>query len=518
MKSILFLFLLIIHSLLVSQIQVGEFWGDEILVPKSNLNTKKQRGVLYNNIVATSEGRIIISTTELNSNGLPAGQFFSYSDDGGNNWSEPISIQTPNLVTGGASVKLAIDKEDTIYTLWSGIVPSALFISIYDKNLNLIKDSIRVANQQLHGKFASHFTIDNKNRIHVMWHEGNTDSPFTCEAFYTRSLDGGLTWETVQTLSNQDGHHSAFPHAEFDVAGDTLIIPWRDSVYTNNLQWDIKGVLSTNGGASWGQPFNLESTEHKDWDPDLIITPNGRIHLFYHIYEANNQFNAKVRYKFSDNLGSTWMFPSFPSNGQLSEGEFRSQLVEACRYDNSNNVLWISWKDERDFNFSTGDAQADVVVSYSLNNGLNWSTPEFVSNRSDSTVAFKAGTVLTNGEYILNYEVISPGNIQSDSTFLRVFTRKRSNPILNIDDNKLYQNDILIFPNHFQNQLFIQTSLKNIEIKLINNKGKEINNMTLNSNQGTYSIDGNLFENGLYFLQIIDSFTGNTYQYKIIKL
>lgn len=444
----IFLIYLITISITFAQHGVGNGWGPEVLLPLKNSGAK-QRGVLYNNIVATSDGRIIISTSEVNSSNVnqTLGHYLTYSDDGGTNWLNPPQQFTPtNLVMGGGGVKLAMDSNDTLYVLWTGKTPSAIFISKLDKNLNIIKDSIRVSSQvtnYTNTGFATHFTIDRYNRIHVMWHEGNPGSSQKAESFYTRSTDGGLTWSPVDTLSSIDGHHSAFPHAEFDVAGDTLAIVWRDSV-GGTMQWDIYGVVSTNGGQTWSNPVTFISTNDADWDPDLLVDNQGRFHLAYHVYPTGNPFwGVRVEYRYSDNLGSNWMTPTNPSNGQLSEAGKRSQLVECFRYDAKRSVLWLSWKDERDFNLSTGDARGDMVITYSTDRGLSWSAPEFATDRYDSTIAFKAGALLPNGDYCVNYEVMSPGDINSTG-FLRVYFRKRNSVISNLEEINSH------IPNSFQ--------------------------------------------------------------------
>ncbi len=503
-------------SITFAQHGVGSEWGPEVLLPLKNSGAK-QRGVLYNNIVTTSDGRIIISTTEVNSSNVnqTIGHYLTYSDDGGTNWLNPPQQFTPTyLVIGGGGVKLAMDSNDTLYVLWTGRNPSAIFISKLDKNLNIIKDSIRVTSQvtsYTNTGFATHFTIDQYNRIHVMWHEGSTNSSQTAESFYTRSIDGGLSWSPVDTLSTMDGHHSAFPHAEFDVAGDTLAIAWRDSV-GGIKQWDVYGVVSTNGGQTWSDPLAFISTNDADWDPDLLVDNQGRFHLAYHVYPTGNPFwGVRVEYRYSDNLGSNWMIPSNPSNGQLSEAGKRSQLVECYRFDAKRNALWLSWKDERDFNLSTGDAQGDIVITYSTDRGLNWSAPEFVTDRYDSTIAFKAGALLPNGDYCLNYEVMSPGNINSIA-FLRVYFRKRNSVISNVEELnshipnsfQLYQN----YPNPFNPTTNIRFTLPHrdyITLKVYDILGTLVAillNGELNEGEHILTFNAKDLTTGIYFYQM----------------
>ncbi|MCC6753136.1 MAG: exo-alpha-sialidase [Saprospiraceae bacterium] len=430
-----------------SQHGVGPLWGDEVLLPISN-SLRKQRGVLYNNMAVLPSGRICVSTTETNpgNTGLPLGHFLCYSDDGGAHWSAPAALLPPKLLPGGNGVKLVAGTGDTLFAIWSAVNPPAVFLTILDRDFRVLRDTIRVVNKQLYGNFATHFTSDRYGRLHLMWHEGNTNSPQTAEAFYTRSLDRGLHWETVQPLSRADGRHSAFPHADFDVAGDTLAIPWRDSVQGNN--WDIQMVYSTNGGASWSQARPVVASGGADWDPALLIDPYGRMHLFYHLYPMGDPFwGAQVRYTFSDDLGSSWQLPVDPSGGQLSAAGMRSQLVEGLRYSSYTQTLWLSWKDERDFDPATGNVAGDMMVTHSKDRGQHWATPEFATDRGDSTLGFKAAALLPDGSYCVNYEVISPGDINDPAGFLRVYFRKRQHTITVSDDDAPGTTQTWNFPN-----------------------------------------------------------------------
>jgi hypothetical protein len=429
---------------------VGSNWQNEVLLPIHNVSVNpKQRGVLYNNMIVTSGGRIIISTSELNRSNINQiyGHYLTYSDDGGNTWSSPIRFTPIDMVIGGSSLKLAIDKNDNIFALWNSFNPNGIFISKLDTNLNVVTDSVRVSSKMAYGNFATHMTIDRKGRIHVMWHEGSTNSTNIAESYYTRSTNGGINWSTTVPISTIDGHHSAFPHAQFDTAGDTLAIAWRDSVGGTN-KWDVYIVYSINGGSSWTSPIPSITTSDSDWDPDLIIDNFNRIHLFYTKYPTSNPFwGARNYYQYTDNLGVVWNLPISPSSGIFS-GNYRSQLIEGTRYDEKRNILYVTWKDERDFNTTNGNVQGDIMLAYSTDRGLNWMSPEFITDRNDSTIGFKAGAILANGEYAVNYEVMSEDDINNPNTSVRVYFRKRA-LIPTSNDDKLFQLDqFYLFQNY----------------------------------------------------------------------
>lgn len=492
---------------------VGTSWQNEILLPRYNetLNPK-QRGVLYNNMVVSSGGRIIISTSELNASNINHvfGHYLTFSDDGGNSWSTPGRFTPTDLVIGASSPKLAIDKNDYVYAIWSSVNPKALFISKLDLNLNILNDSIRVSSNMSYGNFVPHFTIDRKNRIHVMWNEGSTNSSNTAESFYSRSTDGGITWSSAVLLSSNDNHHSAFPHAQFDNAGDTIAIAWRDSVGGLN-RWDVYLVFSTDGGQSWTPPIPTITSSDSDWDPDLIIDTNNRIHLFYTKYPATNPFlGARNYYTYSDNLGASWLLPNNPASGMFSDN-YRSQLIEGTRYDEKNNILYVTWKDERDFNFSNGNVQGDIMMTYSTDRGINWVTPEFITDRNDSTVGFKAATVLPTGEFAVNYEVISEDDINNPATSVRVYFRKRELTITSVNDDNLSDKGYYLlqnYPNPFNPITLISYQLpvsSDVKLSIYNLLGEEILVLVNeHQNAGNYNetFDGSKLSSAIYFYRL----------------
>ncbi len=510
-----FIFVIVLTSVsLFAQHGVGSEWSDQVKIPQFD-STAKQRGVLYNNIVTTSDGRIIISTSEHNPSNINQvyGYYLTYSDDGGISWLNPPVRFTPiNLVTGGNGLKLAITSGDTIIAIWNSASPSALFCSKLDKNLNIIIDSIRIANKINYNISATNLTIDRYDRIHIMWNEGSTNSSQITEVYYTRSTDRGLNWQPVQLLSSNDGHHSAFPHSQFDTAGDTLAIVWRDSVGGTH-KWDVLGSFSTDGGKTWSSsPVSILDGPDSEWDPDLIIDSQNRIHLFYTVYPNNNPFwGARNYYRYSDDVGNTWHLPNNPSDGIISD-DYRSQLLEGTRYDAINNVLFTTWKDERDFNTSNGNVRGDIMLCYSTDRGLNWSNAEFVTDAYDSTAGFKAGHLLPTGEYCINYELIFPEDINDPSTYLGVFFKKRNSIVTSINYNNsliaeryfLEQN----YPNPFNPSTTISFSIPQSEfvtLKIYDVLGNEVATLvsqTLNKGHYSYKFDASKLSSGVYFYEL----------------
>lgn len=514
MKLKFILLIILAASYSFAQHGVGSEWSDQVKIPQFN-SSAKQRGVLYNNIVTTSDGRIIISTSEHNPSNINQvyGYYLTYSDSGGISWLNPPVRFTPfNLVTGGSGLKLAITSGDTIIAILNSASPSALLCSKLDKNLNVIEDSIRIANKINYNISATHLTIDRYDRIHIMWNEGSTNSSQITEVYYTRSTDRGLSWQPVQLLSSNDGHHSAFPHSQFDTAGDTLAIVWRDSVGGLN-KWDVFASFSTDGGQSWSSsPVPILNSPDSEWDPDLIIDNQNRIHLFYTVYPNNNPFwGARNYYRYSDDVGNTWHLPNNPSDGMISDN-YRSQLLEGTRYGPINNVLFTTWKDERDFDILNGNVRGDIMLRYSTDRGLNRAKAEFVTDAYDSTIGFKGGHLLSTGEYCINYELIYPEDINNPSTYVGVFFKKRNSIITSIyNDNSLIAKEYFLnqnYPNPFNASTTISFTISYSEfvtLKIYDVLGNEVAtivNENLTAGIHSYKFNAGNLTSGVYIYKL----------------
>jgi len=492
---------------------VSPEWGSEIQIPKVNSNYS-QRGVLFNNIVCANTGRIFLHTVELDTSinppqGIIKGVYIYYSDNGGLTWSIPVEFTPVKLTVGSSPTKIAISGDGSVHFFWTALAPAALFYSRYDYNLNLVVDTIRIANKVNFEQWATHLTIDRRNRLHAIWHEGNTNNNNVAEVYYSNSSDNGLTWRQAERLSAEDGKHSAFPRVQLDAAsGDTIAIAWRNEVTANN--WDVQMRISTNFGASWNPIDTVVSDLSFDSDPDVLIDNYGRIHLFYHQYPVVNPFyGANVRYGYSDNLGQTWIPATFY---QMTETGMRSHLVEGTRYDITRNILWTFWKDERDF--MNGQHRADMMCSYSTDRGENWSSPEWVTDKDSFTIAYKAATLTHDGGIAVNYEVSSSVN---GLGLVQVYFRKRNSPLgVNPISTTLPCNFVLNqnYPNPFNPYTKVRFSIpgirglsetQSVQLKVYNILGKEVATLVNGQlNPGTYEADfnGNGLSGGVYFYQL----------------
>ena len=484
---------------------VGNKWGNEILLPAPDGSTF-YRGFLYKNSAAFSNGKRVIF---LNKQDSPKGIYYTYSYDGVQ-WSTPQKFQPVN-VPGINSLKIVVDKStDILHIVWQRPQPRALYYTQMDSSLSVTVDSVRIDDNPHYGTYNGiYLTIDLQHRLHLMWHEGNTQADDTTECYYSRSTDNGITWSAATLLSQDDDKSSAFPRGQFmATASDTLAIAWRDYVSDSPLDWDIHMVVSEDGGQTWSSPRIINQNSNFQGDPDLVIDPFGRFHMVYHRHPNVNQYETmRIVYGYSDDLGQTW-HPSATFNNIISL-DARAELAEGTHYQMGTGVLWTFWKDESEENTGGG---IDLMCAYSLDRGETWSAPEYVTDLGDKKVGYKAILILPDGTIGINYEVPDyPSTGQ-----MSVFYRERQPEVTAIESpDALTRTFSLLpnFPNPFNPSTWIRYQLprtQNVQLIIFNLAGHPVRHL-VNGQQsaGTHRVQwdgrndtGALLPTGIYFYQL----------------
>jgi len=124
----------------------------------------------------------------------------------------------------------------------------------------------------------------------------------------------------------------------------------------------------------------------------------------------------------------------------------RSHLVKAA-YDFTNDVVWIFWKDERDF-VSPFDRRADIIGAVITNRGATIGSPEFLSDGGSTEYGFHNFKAGPDGVVRAHFNTF-----YSDNTPSTIYYTQRSSvtsgvtsPSLEIPQEfALYQN----YPNPF---------------------------------------------------------------------
>lgn len=123
--------------------------------------------------------------------------------------------------------------------------------------------------------------IDKNDIIHVAWY--GQDSHYSGEnerqIKYTRSLDGGVTWQAWQNVAPVDGYQDESlwqEHPSLAVSGNRVYIAWQGLDPNNTKASQVRVVRSDDKGASWQSALLVHSGERGNRSrPSLIAAPDG---------------------------------------------------------------------------------------------------------------------------------------------------------------------------------------------------------------------------------------------------
>ncbi|MDH4474231.1 MAG: exo-alpha-sialidase [Fluviicola sp.] len=448
------------------------------------------KGAVANNMIVDHNGRVIVFYTEENNN--QSTHYFTGSADNGVTWDQPSpTVFTPSLTTNlNSTLSVDMDTNEIIHVIWSSREKKALFYVSASASTLTWSDTMRIGSTDKNRIGFCQVSADRKNRVHAYWNEGEPGSADTAEVFYARSINSGVNWSTQTMLSTGEARHSAFPSGDFyGVDHDTLAIAWRDSIgpgNSNTQDWDVKMVISTDGGASWTVPFTAAGGSGMQSDPAVVVDKNGVIHVCYHYYpQFGGVLSAKVMYAHSNDLGINWSPVGFT---QISVSNIQSHLAKEA-YDYENDVVWYFYKDQRDY-VDFNDKRADIMAVYVQNSGTTLSVQEFISDADSNEVGFHNFKVGRDGIPRAHFFIIPYG---TDSTSL--FYTQRSS--LNLSTPELNQDDALhysCYPNPVNEVLYFDKTISRIAV--YNSLGQLIYGNASPTNQ----LSTKDFENGFYFI------------------
>lgn len=465
-------------------------------IPPVGTNDTLQ-GSVANNMVVDRSGKVIIF---YKFNGI---NYWAGSSDNGLTWTSPTpSAVSPCQTTGNnSSISADIDTSGVIHIIWRGTSPYGLYYAKYSSSWT---NAEKINTSVISSITFSQITIDRKNRLHVMWQDGDHNSSSdTAACFYLRSTNSGSNWSSQILLSAYiSGKPAAFPVADFSgTLSDNLYISWREKT-DNNINvngWDVKGVRTSNGGLNWSSPAFAASGIYHQWDPNIVIDRNGIFHLMYHTYffALTFQDTSAVFYKFSVDGGANWSQAYI-----LSDTIYRSHLVKTA-FDYSHNAVWCFWKDERDL--VLGNPKADIIGKNIVYNGSVpvFSESEFISDGGATEYGyhnFKAGS---DGIVRAHFNDIIGGTPKN------LYSTQRTQIVNIFEENTELKNEFTVYPNPSNGYIIIRNAREGALFSVYDILGREI--LVLKAVSGNTRIDINRFGSGIYFLKEIMSGKNKTF-------
>lgn len=266
--------------------------------------------------------------------------------DGGQNWQRvliPLTVCSGGSFLGSTDSWLSFAPNGDLHAVAlttnslsfpSQFVDKAMVTKSTDGGLHWSTPSV-VPGSDTVDAFADHpsLTADptNASLVYAIWNGSN--SPHSSAAVFSRSTDGGITWETARAVV-QTPEQSFIDFSQILVLPDGALVdlyefyeeqPNKPITFTN-----LQLLRSTDHGQTWSAPMNA-----------VTMTP---------LYLPN---------------GNTLVVD--PETGQA----VRDTTSPSFAVDSRNGKLYAAWEDGRFSNFQYND----IAVSMSADGGSTWSVP-----------------------------------------------------------------------------------------------------------------------------------------------
>ena len=276
------------------------------------------------------------------------------------------------------------------------------------------------------------------------------------DVYFTRSDDGGETWEELIVLSNFDEDYATDLdytsttlqfRADIAVSGDNVHVAWTDyngytgvsSIYyakstnngkdwtspekidsgntgtkygltissngnnvvvswTNTYTYDIYTVSSTNSGNSWDDAILVSGdTTGLNYMPELLFN-EGKFHLVW----SDSSYGESLYYTYSTD-GSSWAELVYLNEGTTAYYSY-SPVISA---EGSN--LYVAWVDSGDYD-GDGSSDYDIVWAVSNDNGETWNDVTIAIDTDTSTTLALPSIASGSGFTYISYQYASGGS------------------------------------------------------------------------------------------------------------
>jgi len=218
----------------------------------------------------------------------------------------------------------------------------------------------------------------------------------------SKSTDGGLTWQDPVVVAWNSS--SVFRDKDY-MAVDATGSPYDGNIYVTWTNFasgtPIYFSRSTDGGATFSTPFRISDSEYDSNQGSLPVVGSGGI---LYVTWLNYGYPSTIRMVKSTNGGASFGAPfevvtvdEIPS--PLPGGDFRDNSFPAMAIDPNNGNIYVAWSDYR-------NADADIYFTRSTDGGSSWSEPIRINDDplgNDAHQFFPWMDVAPNGKLYISW-------------------------------------------------------------------------------------------------------------------
>jgi hypothetical protein len=374
----------------------GASFSGEVIAAGGSGQLAAKRGVAT---VLAGDGFVYAATRSTD----PAGDLgiqFVRSDDMGQSWSTPIDLLTSGDPTHGVG-EVQIDANTSgrvavAYRWWWGAHP---LVRVSSDRGDTWTAWVRVDSAVAEGSGSIgrlDVAVDPDGTVHVVY-SGDVGSGW--EIFYTRSTDGGLTFEPERSLASVipagQQEHSENPTIAIGADGSVLVAFWdrydTDRVYV---------VRSTDGGVSFGLTLDRALSDSDAPARPVIGTDPSTSTVILGVVDNTTTFDlggyGPLTVQRSSNNGAGFYNPK-----TLAAKVMDTSPVPPVSIVRTPTGSWaVGWRDGQKDSYA--GFMADLYVATSTNGGASWSTAERVNADAQEFINATLGSITTlSGDMLL---------------------------------------------------------------------------------------------------------------------
>jgi hypothetical protein len=178
---------------------------------------------------------------------------------------------------------------------------------------------------------------DAENNIYVVWSEKPGLFSGNFEVFFSKSLDGGVTFSPPVNISNNAGDSLTPRIAESD---GVLYVVWSDKTGGTSGKYDIRFSKSSNMGDDWDASVKLSSNSGDSITP-AIAASGSDVYVVWSDKTSGTSNRFDIQFKKSDNGGASFT-PNTASGTKVSSNSGESLTPDV---DVSTSGIFVVWSD-----------------------------------------------------------------------------------------------------------------------------------------------------------------------------
>ena len=228
-----------------------------------------------------------------------------------------------------------------------------------------------------------------QDKMYIVWTDETTGNG---DIYFKTSLDKGITFSSVENLSNNTGS-SVSPRIA--VSGNNVYVIWTDNTTGNG---DVYLKRSVDNGTTFGNLESISSNLGKSVDPEIAVSQD----KMYIVWTDETTGNGDIYFKTSLDKGITFSSVENLSNNTGSSVSPRIAV--------SGNNVYVVWTDN-----TTGNG--DVYLKASSDNGLKFKGKKIlgknIGNSIDPQIAVSENNNIVFGIWRDNTQYDPPKNASS---------------------------------------------------------------------------------------------------------